>query len=211
VLLAAGAALAPALIMGYDECIAQLRRALSGPVAATAPYVSMPDRWSLTNGLGRIANAVGAAPQVGRWAALAVCASIALIVLWQYLRRGVRWFGAAARGSRPAVSPAILLAEGGIFMSLPLAIHPHVATRHATVMVLPVALLAACAVAGSTRSRTRLAMLGMAVMALTWYMPYPMRAWWQWVGGPAMAGLAAAFIALWIQMPQRAVTAPAQA
>jgi hypothetical protein len=210
-LIAAAAAFAPAPIIGYAECTAQLRRALSGPVAATAPYVSMPDRWSLTNGLGRIADAAGAPPQAGRWVAIGVCAALAMIVLRQYARRGVRWFGTAARGPRPAVSPAILLAEGGMFMALPLAIHPHVATRHATVMVLPVALLAAHAIACGTRSRAWLAMLGIVIMALTWYLPYPMRAWWQWVGGPAMAVLATAFIALWIQVPRRAITASAEA
>jgi hypothetical protein len=209
--LAAGAAFAPALILGHAECMVQLRRALSGPVAATAPYVSMPDRWSLTNGLGRIAEETGAAPQAGRWAALAVCGSLALVFLWQYARRGIRWFGTAARGPRPAVSGAMLLAEGGIFMALPLAIHPHVATRHATIMVLPVALLASRAIACRTSPGVRLAVTGIAIMAVTWYLPYPVRAWWQWVGGPAVAVLATASIALWIQMPLRPTIAPAQA
>ncbi len=209
--LAAAAAFAPALVMGQAECMAQLRRALSGPVAATAPYVSMPDRWSLTNGLGRIAEVTGIAPQAGRWAAIGACAALALVFLWQYLRRGIRWFGTAASGSRPAVSGAILLAEGGMFMALPLAIHPHVATRHAAVMALPVALLASRAIACRTTPGTRLAVAGIAIMATTWYMPYPVRAWWQWVGGPAMAVLATASIALWIQMPLRTASAPAQA
>jgi hypothetical protein len=105
----------------------------------------------------------------------------------------------------------MLLAEGGIFMALPLAIHPHVATRHATVMVLPVALLASRAIACRTSPGVRLAVTGIAIMAVTWYLPYPVRAWWQWVGGPAVAVLATASIALWIQMPLRPTIAPAQA
>ena len=201
--LAAGAAFAPAMLIGMPECMAQLRRALSGPVAASAPYVTMPDRWSLTNGLGRIASAIGASPSLGRWAAIAVCAAIAVMFLWQYRRRGVCWLGTAARGSRPAVCNALLLAEGAAFMALPLAIHPHVATRHAAVMALPVAILAATLVARTSRSRSLLAAIGLATMAITWYMPYPVRAWWQWVGGPAMAVLATAAIALWTQLPPR--------
>ena len=200
---AAAAALAPAMIIGLPDCMAQLRRALAGPVAATAPYLTMPDRWSLTNGLGRIANATGISPQAGRWAAIGACVALAITFLWQYRRRGVRLLGTVARGSRDAVSPAMLLAEASAFMALPLAIHPHVATRHAAVMTLPVAILAATLIARTPRSRARLAAIGLATMAITWYMPYPVRAWWQWVGGPAMAVLAAAAIALWTQMPLR--------
>ena len=206
---AAAAALAPALVLGMQESTVQLRRALSGPVAATAPYLTMPDRWSLTNGLGRIASSLGVSPQAGRWAAVSACAALALAFLWQYRTRGVRWFGTAARGARHAVQPALLLAEGAAFMALPLAIHPHVATRHATVMALPVAILAATLVARANRRNARLAVVGLAAMALTWYMPYPVRAWWQWVGGPAAAVLAAAAIALWTQMPPRAPHVPA--
>lgn len=201
VVAAAAAALAPAMIIGVPDSMAQLRRALAGPVAATAPYLHMPDRWSLTNGLGRVANSFGASPQAGRWAALGACAALAVLFLWQYRRRGVRWFGTAARGSRPAVPQSLLLAEAAAFMALPLALHPHVATRHAAVMTLPIALLAATLIARAPRPRVRLAAIGLAIMAITWYMPYPMRAWWQWVGGPAMAVLAAAAIALWAQMP----------
>lgn len=198
---AAFAAFAPALISGFPDCMAQLRRALSGPVAATAPYITMPDRWSLTNGLGRIANGLGMSPHAGRWTAIGICAALALSVLWQYRVRGVRWFGTAPRADRPAVRPSILLAEGAAFMALPLAIHPHVATRHAAVMVLPAAILAATMLARVPRSPVRHAAAGIAIMAITWYMPYPVRAWWQWVGGPAIAVLASAAIALWTQLP----------
>ncbi|MBU3727635.1 MAG: DUF2029 domain-containing protein [Phycisphaerales bacterium] len=200
---AAVAAFAPALILGIPECMAQLRRALSGPVAATAPYLTMPDRWSLTNGLGRIANAIGISPHAGRWSAIGACAALAALFLWQYRLRGVRWFGTKARAHRPAVRPSTLLAEGAAMMALPLAIHPHVATRHAVVMVLPAAILAAALVARASRSSARLAAAGIAVMAITWYMPYPVRGWWQWAGGPALAVLASAAIALWTQLPAR--------
>ena len=88
-------------------------------------------------------------------------------------------------------------------MALPLAIHPHVATRHAVVMVLPAAILAAALVARASRSSAQLAASGVLVMAITWYMPYPVRAWWQWAGGPAIAVLASAAIALWTQLPTR--------
>lgn len=205
-LLAATAALAPALVMGVDGSMAQLRRALAGPVAASAPYVTMPDRWSLTNGLGRIADSAGLSPQAGRWVAIGVCASIAVAFLWQYWCRGVRWFGTRARGSLGSVHPSLLLAEGAAFMALPLAIHPHVSTRHATVMTLPIAILAATLVARAPRPAARLAGVGLVIMAITWYLPYPMRAWWQWVGGPAAAALAAAAIALWTQLPPRVRT-----
>ena len=86
-------------------------------------------------------------------------------------------------------------------MALPLAIHPHVATRHAVVMALPAAILAAALVARASRSSVGLAAAGVAVMAITWYMPYPVRTWWQWAGGPAIAVLASAAIALWAQLP----------
>ena len=210
IVLAACAALAPALVMGIDDCMTQLRRALAGPVAASAPYVTMPDRWSLTNGLGRIADSAGLNPQMGRWAAIGVCATMAAAFLLQYRSRGVRWFGTRARGSREAVHPSLLLAEGAAFMALPLAIHPHVATRHATVMTLPIAILAAVLVARMPRQTARLAGVGLIIMTIAWYMPYPMRAWWQWVGGPAVAALAAAAIALWTQLPPRSRTRPAE-
>jgi hypothetical protein len=202
--LAAAAAFAPALVVGFPECMAQLRRALSGPVAATAPYLHMPDRWSLTNGLGRIANAIGVSPHAGRWGAIGICAVLAAVFVWQYRSRGVRWFGTAGHALRPPIRPSILLAEGAAFMALPLVIHPHVATRHAAVMVLPAAILAATLLARASRASARLAAAGIAIMAVTWYMPYPVRAWWQWVGGPAVAVLAAAATALWTQMPRRA-------
>ena len=201
---AAAAAFAPALIIGLPECLVQLRRALSGPVAATAPYLTMPDRWSLTNGLGRIANSMGMSPGAGRWTAIGVCAALAALILWQYRVRGVRWFGTSARASRPAVRTSILLAEGAAFMALPLALHPHVATRHAAVMVLPAAILAATLCARTSPRSAWLAAAGIASMAITWYMPYPVRGWWQWVGGPAIAVLASSTIALWIQLPPRA-------
>ena len=208
-LCAAIAALAPSVAIGMPECMAQLRRALAGPVAATAPYIHMPDRWSLTNGLGRIANAIGLSPQVGRWAAIGACGALAVAFLWQYRRRGIRWCGTAARGTHQAVHRSLLLAEGAAFMALPLALHPHVATRHATVMTLPVAILAVAFVMRSpqtSRSAVRIAGVGITIVAITWYMPYPVRAWWQWVGGPAMAMLASAAIALWTQMPPRTPT-----
>lgn len=208
-IVAAGcAALAPALVMGADECMTQLRRALAGPVAASDPYVTMPDRWSLTNGLGRIADVAGLNPQSGRWTAIAICALIAAAFLWQYRCRGVRWFGTRARGSCDAVRRSLLLAEGAAFMAVPLAVHPHVATRHATVMTLPIAILAATAIARVPRQTAQLAGIGLVIMAITWYVPYPMRAWWQWVGGPAAAALAAASIALWTQLPQRTRALP---
>jgi hypothetical protein len=200
---AAVAAFAPALILGVPECMSQLRRALSGPVAATAPYLTMPDRWSLTNGMGRIANAIGISPHAGRWGAIGACTGLAALFLWQYRSRGVRWFGTDARAHRPSVRPSLLLAEGAAMMALPLAIHPHVATRHAVVMVLPAAILAAALVARASRSSAQLAASGVLVMAITWYMPYPVRAWWQWAGGPAIAVLASAAIALWTQLPTR--------
>jgi hypothetical protein len=53
----------------------------------------------------------------------------------------------------------------------------------------------------TSRSAVRIGGVGVAIVAITWYMPYPVRAWWQWVGGPAMAMLASAAIALWTQMP----------
>lgn len=202
-LFAAVAALAPAVVTGLPECVAQMRRALAGPVAATAPYLTMPDRWSLTNGLGRLAHAAGLDAQAGRWAAIGACAALVLCALWQYRVRGVRWFGTAARGTRPPVPASLLLAEGAACMALPLAVHPHVATRHATVMALAVAICAATAISRTSRSQVRMAAAGLIVMAITWYMPYPMRGWWQWGGGPAAASLAAAALALWTQLPCR--------
>jgi hypothetical protein len=201
--IAVPAVMLPALWIGWDTCLAQVRRALSGPVAITQPRLSMPDRWSLTNGLGRIAESAGMNPQMGRWIAIGLCACVALATVVVYWRRGVRCCGTVARGSRAAVSPSLLCAEGAAMMALPLVIHPHVTTRHATVMTFAAAILAAAIVARASPRSVRLATAGLGAMIMTWYMPYPMRGWWQWAGGPALAVLASAAIALWIQIPPR--------
>lgn len=192
------ALLSPALIVGWDACMAQLRSALSGPVSASVPYVTMPDRWSLTNGLARIAESAGWSPRSGLFAAGCLCAALAAFLLVQYLRRGIRIIGMRDSSRARAPSPELLLAEGAAMLALPLAIHPHIATRHAVIGALAVALLARAAVLGSSR---RAAIAGLAAVAVTWYLPYPMRAWWQWCGGPALAMLCAAALAVWIALP----------